>query len=63
MIHEYGMLDAKHLTLMNITKEPLNQNKMRTVLKIIALPVILVISFIKAVITNTRNLFITFKSE
>lgn len=36
---------------------------MKIVLKIIALPFILVISFIKAVITNTRNLFITFKSE
>lgn len=30
---------------------------MRTVLKIIVLPFILVISFIKAVITNTKNLF------
>jgi hypothetical protein len=36
---------------------------MKTVLKIIALPFILVISFIKAVITNTRNLLLTFKSE
>ena len=36
---------------------------MTAVLKIIVLPFILVISFIKAVITNTRNLFITFKSE
>jgi hypothetical protein len=30
---------------------------MKTVLRIIALPFILVISFIKAVITNTKNLF------
>jgi hypothetical protein len=30
---------------------------MRTVLRIIVLPFILVISFIKAVITNTKNLF------
>ena len=36
---------------------------MKIVLKIIALPFILVISFIKAVITNTKNLFKTFKSE
>jgi hypothetical protein len=36
---------------------------MKTILKIIALPFILVISFIKAVITNTRNLFLTFKSK
>ena len=36
---------------------------MKIVLKIIALPFILVISFLKAVITNTRNLFLTIKSE
>ena len=30
---------------------------MRTILRIIVLPFILVISFIKAVITNTKNLF------
>jgi hypothetical protein len=36
---------------------------MKTILKIIALPFILVISFIKAVITNTINLFKVFKPE